>query len=84
MIQQREAIKANTNKVNCFVDQHEPEFINTMTRTMDAYNTKVSTFGGSHTKNRVKMDKFMQEKGAFIRTSNMYNHNDPNKIADEY
>jgi hypothetical protein len=46
MIQQREEIKENTNKVNCFTDENEPAFINTMSRTMDAFDLRMSTFGG--------------------------------------
>ena len=46
MVKQREEIKENTNKINCFVDESEPAFINTMSRTMDAFNTRMSTFGG--------------------------------------
>ena len=46
MIQQREEIKENTNKVNCFTDENEPAFINTMSRTLDAFDLRMSTFGG--------------------------------------
>ena len=46
MITDREEIKYNTNKVNCFVDENEPAFINTMSRTMDAWDMRMSTFGG--------------------------------------
>ena len=42
----REEIKESTNKVNCFVDENEPKFINTMSRTMDAFDVRMSTFGG--------------------------------------
>ena len=41
MISDREEIKENTNKVNCFVDQNEPAFISTMSRTMDAYDLRM-------------------------------------------
>lgn len=44
--QEREEFKASANKVNCFVDQNEPPFINTMSRTMDAYDLRMGTFGG--------------------------------------
>jgi hypothetical protein len=43
---EREEIKVNTNKVNCFVDENEPTFINTMSRTMDAFDLRMGTFGG--------------------------------------
>jgi hypothetical protein len=41
MVSDREEIKENTNKVNCFVDQNEPAFISTMSRTMDAYDLRM-------------------------------------------
>ena len=50
-----------------------------MSRTMDAYNTKISTFGGKNKKNS-DVGNFIAEKGLFIRTSNLYNENDPLKI----
>lgn len=80
MLDLREKIKQNTNKINCFVDPHQPEFINTMSRTMDAYNTKISTFGGKNKKNS-DVDNFIAEKGLFIRTSNLYEEKDPLKIV---
>ena len=46
MIKTREEIKENTNKINCFTDDNQPEFINTMSRTMDAFDIRMSTFGG--------------------------------------
>jgi hypothetical protein len=46
MIRWREEIKESTNRVNCFVDETQPEFINTMSRTMDAFDLRMSTFGG--------------------------------------
>ena len=69
IVKEREEIKTNTNKVNCFVDINQPEFINTMSRTMDAFNVQISTFGGkpAHSKSK-KMDKFMMEKGGYIKT----------------
>lgn len=67
MVEQREEIKTNTNRVNCFVDDNQPEFINTMSRTMDAFNVQMSTFGGTQAKDKhKKVDKFMQEKGGYI------------------
>lgn len=50
MVERREQIKKNTNKINCFVDESQPAFINTMSRTMDAYDIRMSTFGGSQAK----------------------------------
>jgi hypothetical protein len=46
IVREREEIKENTNKVNCFVDQNEPKFISTMSRTMDAFDLRMQTFGG--------------------------------------
>jgi hypothetical protein len=84
MIQKREEIKTNTNKVNCFVDENEPAFINTMSRTMDAYDLRMSTFGGKSKKDKEKnYDKFISEKRGFIRTSNGYVNNDITKIIRE-
>lgn len=51
-----------------------------MSRTMDAYNTKISTFGGKNKKNS-DVDNFIAEKGLFIRTSNLYEEKDPLKIV---
>jgi hypothetical protein len=84
MVQKREEIKSNTNKVNCFVDQNEPAFINTMSRTMDAYDLRMSTFGGKTKIDKEKnYDKFISEKRGFIRTSNGYLNNDITKIIRE-
>ena len=84
MIQQREEIKENTNKVNCFVDQNEPVFINTMSRTMDAFDLRMSTFGGKNKADKAKhYDKFISEKRGFIRASNGYENNDPTKVHIE-
>jgi len=44
-----------------------------MTRTMDAYDTRMSTFGGKQKLDKDKYhDKFIAEKRGFIRTSNAY------------
>jgi hypothetical protein len=41
----------------------------------------MQTFGGKQKIDKnTHADKFMQEKGAFIRTSNLYNNNDPRMI----
>lgn len=83
MVRWREEIKENTNKVNCFVDQAQPEFINTMSRTMDAFDMQMSTFGGkSHKGSKKNMANFVQEKRGFIRTSNGYVNIDPLKITE--
>ena len=84
MINQREEIKENTNKVNCFVDHNEPAFISTMSRTMDAFDLRMQTFGGAQTKNKEKnFDKFISEKRGFIRTSNLYQSNNPVEIVNK-
>lgn len=76
MIQQREEIKENTNKVNCFTDENEPAFINTMSRTMDAFDLRMSTFGGKTKEGKAgNYDKFISEKRGFIRTSNGFENN---------
>jgi hypothetical protein len=81
LVQEREHIKENTNKVNCFVDETEPAFINTMSRTMDAFDVRMSTFGGKFKETKQKhFDKFIQEKRGFLRTSNGYYNNNPYKI----
>ena len=68
--------------MNCYVDPNEPAFINTMSRTMDAYDIRMGTFGGEHAKNKHgKFDKFIEEKRGFIRTTNMYNNSDPMNIV---
>jgi len=52
-----------------------------MSRTMDAFDVRMQTFGGkTMVDKRQYADRFMQEKGAFIRTSNLYDNNDPMKI----
>ena len=83
MVKWREEIKENTNKVNCFVDQAQPEFINTMSRTMDAFDMQMSTFGGKHKGSKKNMANFVQEKRGFIRTSNGYTNVDPFKIIEK-
>ena len=60
MIQEREEIKENTNKVNCFTDENQPEFISTMSRTMDAFDIRMQTFGGLAGKQKMSnFDKFI-------------------------
>ena len=86
IVKEREEIKENTNRVNCFVDENQPEFINTMSRTMDAFDLRMQTFGGEQAKTKnSNFDKFIQEKRGFIRLSNGYENNCPIKIVnDEY
>ena len=43
---QRAANKLNSDRTNFFINENEPEFINSMSRTMDAYDLRISTFGG--------------------------------------
>ena len=76
----------NGNKINFYTDENQPEFISTMTRTMNAFDTRMQTFGGKMAKKKLKnLDKFMEEKGAFIRASNLYKDGDAWKInVDEY
>lgn len=84
MVQQREEIKSNTNKVNCFVDENEPAFINTMSRTMDAFDLRMSTFGGKQKAAKAgNYDKFISEKRGFIRASNGFENNEPLKIIKD-
>ena len=50
-----------------------------MSRTMDAYDLRMQTFGGNQTKNKEKnFNQFISEKRGFIRTSNLYES--PNAI----
>lgn len=87
LVKRRNQIKENTNKVNCFVDGSQPEFINSMSRTMDAFDMRISTFGGKDSPAKNKRDMkdagFAQDKRAFIRTSNGYENNDPFKITEQ-
>ena len=56
-----------------------------MSRTMDAFNIKMSTFGGKHGSLENKQrnyDKFIAEKRGFIRTTNEYINSDPLKIVE--
>lgn len=55
-----------------------------MSRTMDAYDIRMGTFGGDHAKNKAdKFNKFIEEKRGFIRTTNLYNNSDPMNIVAE-
>ena len=54
-----------------------------MTRTMDAFDTRMSTFGGKQKEEKGKyFDKFIAEKRGFIRTSNAYASANPEKIVE--
>jgi hypothetical protein len=84
MLKEKEEIKINTNKVNCFVNDQEPAFINTMSRTMDAFDLRMHTFGGKQADpeyKRKNFDKFIAEKRGFIRTSNGFINSNPMKIV---
>ena len=48
MIEDRDTIKENTNKCKIYVNHNEPIFINSMSRTMDAFDLRMSTFGGQN------------------------------------
>lgn len=83
MVIDREQIKNSTNKVNCFVDENEPAFINTMSRTMDAWDMRMSTFGGKNALLKEShKDKFIAEKRGFIRSSNGFVNSSPEKILE--
>jgi len=78
MLEDRDWIKENTNKCGVFINQNEPIFINSMSRTMDAFDLRMQTFGGLNDKNKDKnFDKFMQEKRGFIRMTNGYHNSEP-------
>lgn len=73
MIEDRDLIRENTNKCKIFINQNEPIFINSMSRTMDAFDLRMSTFGGQNAINKEKhFDKFISEKRGFIRITNGY------------
>ena len=46
LLQQRNSNANNSNKTNFFINENEPAFINSMSRTMDAFDLRMSTFGG--------------------------------------
>ena len=81
---EREQIKQNLRKVNCFVNHEEPEFISSMSRTMDAFDIRMQTFGGNQKAQKAKyQDKFMSEKRGFIRTINGYSDSNPHSALKE-
>ena len=54
-----------------------------MSRTMDAFDTRMSTFGGKHADKATKkknFDKFIAEKRGFLRTTNQFYNADTSKI----
>ena len=55
-----------------------------MSRTMDAFDTRMSTFGGKQAAAKGKnYDKFIAEKRGFIRTTNGFYNTDPMNIVRE-
>ena len=49
---------------------------------MDAFDTRMQTFGGAQkSMKKDRQDKFMAEKRGFIRASNGYTNNNPLKIT---
>ena len=53
-----------------------------MSRTMDAFDLRMQTFGGKNKANKEKnYDKFIQEKRGFIRITNGYESNNPLEIV---
>ena len=85
MLVERQKCKQNngTDKINLFVDKNEPPFINTMSRTMDAFDTRMGTFGQQEINKDAVYDKFVQEKLALIRTTKGYAEADPENIVDK-
>lgn len=82
MIKERSEYKKKADKLNVFIDHSQPEFISTMSRTMDAFDTRMQTFGGIQAQNKKNnYDKFISEKRGFIRTSNGYANNNPFEIT---
>ena len=43
-----EEIKEKDKKVAVYFNQNEPLFINSMSRTMDAFDLRMQTFGGKN------------------------------------
>lgn len=75
--QQRQTNKTNSDRTNLFINENEPLFINSMSRTMDVFDVRMQTFGGkskSKLQKKPNFDKFIAEKRGFIRASNLY-HN---------
>lgn len=76
----------NSNRTNFFINENEPAFINSMSRTMDAFDLRMSTFGGKPAEKNTKQknfEKFIAEKRGFIRTTNLYHNQDPLQIVQQ-
>ena len=41
MIKERNEYKSKADKLNVFIDHSQPEFISSMSRTMDAFDTRM-------------------------------------------
>jgi hypothetical protein len=55
-----------------------------MSRTMDAFDLRMSTFGGKTKDSKAaNYDKFISEKRGFIRASNGYENHDTSKIVEQ-
>lgn len=46
-LRKRYSLKDDNLKTHRFIDEKEPKFINSMARTMDAFNFQMSTYGGN-------------------------------------
>ena len=69
----RYSLKDDNLKTHRFIDDKEPKFINSMARTMDAFNLQMSTFGGNSFDDRSKnYNEFISEKRGFLRAINGY------------
>lgn len=73
----RQKSKANAEKINLYIDKNQPEFINSMSRTMDAYDTRIGTFGKQETDKSEIYEKFIREKMGFVRSTKGYEGSDP-------
>lgn len=55
-----------------------------MSRTMDAFDMRMHTFGGRQSSDKTKnFGKFIAEKRGFLRVSNNYLNADPQKIVKQ-
>ena len=73
----RQKAKASAEKVNLYLDKNQPEFINSMSRTMDAYDTRIGTFGMQSGDKGEIHSKFIREKMGFIRSTPGYEGSNP-------
>ena len=77
-------MKQEDLKTHCYINKNEPKFINSMARTMDAFNYQMSTFGGPNTLNKSKhYDEFVAEKRGFLRVTNGYTSLKQNPVRCE-